>query len=99
MDKKLVIDNKKYLSSIYAGKISGYTNDYIARLARQRKILGKKIGKTWYIEECSLQDFIKGNKIQKTQSAIMAFFILVSYVMCYVLSHIFCAYERKNINI
>ena len=65
MDKKLVIDNKKYLSSIYAGKISGYTNDYIARLARQRKILGKKIGKTWYIEECSLQDFIKGNKIQK----------------------------------
>ena len=66
MDKKLTIDNKKYLSSTHAGKISGYTNDYVARLARQKKVAGKKVGRTWYVEESSLKSFIQNNKIQKT---------------------------------
>ena len=67
MDKKLTFNNKKYLSSKYAGEISGYTNDYVARLARQKKVLGKKVGRSWYVEENSLQNFIKDNKVQKTQ--------------------------------
>ena len=67
MDKKLLIDNKKYISSKDAGNISGYTNDYVARLARQGKVLGKKVGRAWYVEEESLNNFIEDNKIQKTQ--------------------------------
>jgi len=67
MDKKLIFNNRKYLSSGYAGKIFGYTNDYVARLARQKKVCGKMVGRTWYVEEESFKNFIQNNTAQKNQ--------------------------------
>ncbi|MDP6249789.1 MAG: hypothetical protein QGH26_03075, partial [Candidatus Pacebacteria bacterium] len=67
MDNELLFNNKKYFSSGYAGKISGYTNDYVARLARQGKVSGRMVGRTWYVEEKSLNDFVEQNKLQKKQ--------------------------------
>jgi len=67
MDKELVFDNKKYLSSRYAGKIFGYTNDYVTRLARQKKVFGKMVGRVWYVEEESFKNFIQNNTAQKNQ--------------------------------
>ncbi|MDP7466571.1 MAG: helix-turn-helix domain-containing protein, partial [Candidatus Pacebacteria bacterium] len=67
MKDKLIFDNKKYFSSRYAGKISGHTNDCVARFCRQGKIDGKKVGRTWYVEEKSLNDFIQENNLKKGQ--------------------------------
>ncbi|MFQ5662088.1 MAG: hypothetical protein ACE5F2_02450, partial [Candidatus Paceibacteria bacterium] len=67
MDKEFLFNNKKYISSKTAGKISGYTNDYVARLARQGKVSGRIVGRTWYVEEESLNDFVEHNRLQKEQ--------------------------------
>ena len=62
MENYYYFDNKKYLSSRLAGEVSGFTNDYISRLCRQEKIIGKKVEQTWYVEEQSLLSFIELNK-------------------------------------
>ena len=62
MENYYYFDNKKYLSSRLAGEVSGFTNDYISRLCRQEKIIGKKVEQTWYVEEQSLLSFIESNK-------------------------------------
>ena len=65
---ELFFEKKKYLSSKYAGKITGYTNDYIARLCRQGKMKGQVVGKTWYVEKDSLADFSIKNSKRKTKN-------------------------------
>lgn len=62
---ELYFDNRKYLSSKYAGKISGYTNDYVARLCRTGKMKGRMVGRTWYVEKDSLANFSIKNNQQK----------------------------------
>lgn len=62
---ELYFDNKKYLSSKYAGKISGYTNDYVARLCRTGRMKGRMVGRTWYVEKDSLTSFSIKNNQQK----------------------------------
>lgn len=47
------------MSAVAAGKQFGYSNDYIARLARDRKIVGRRIGRQWYVDAHSLQAFIR----------------------------------------
>ncbi|MBU6388609.1 hypothetical protein KGQ72_01905, partial [Patescibacteria group bacterium] len=41
-----------------ASELSGYTSDYLARLARSGKIVGKRIGHSWFIERESLTHFL-----------------------------------------
>jgi len=67
MDSKIFFDNKKYLSSKEAGKLSGYTHDYISRMARQGKIEGRQFGRAWYVDEDSLSDFVKINTEEISQ--------------------------------
>ena len=58
MSKELVVDGKIYLpSSALAGRFS-YTKDYISKLARESKIDARRVGRQWFIDESSLQDFI-----------------------------------------
>jgi hypothetical protein len=40
-----------------AAELSGYTSDYLARLARSGKIVGKKIGHSWLVDTESLARF------------------------------------------
>ncbi|MHB8660338.1 MAG: immunoglobulin-like domain-containing protein [Minisyncoccota bacterium] len=40
-----------------AAKLSGYTSDYLSRLARSGKIIGRKIGHSWFVDKESLKDF------------------------------------------
>ena len=72
-------DNKKYISSKRASKITGYSNDYIGQLVRSGDIEGRKIGKTWFIEAKSLlkyqydkQVVKSGNKNTTTSSSLFA---------------------------
>ncbi|MDE1919713.1 MAG: helix-turn-helix domain-containing protein, partial [Patescibacteria group bacterium] len=49
---------KNLITTKDAGEISGYTSDYLARLARSGKIAGKRIGHSWLIDKESLARFV-----------------------------------------
>jgi excisionase family DNA binding protein len=54
MTNSILIDGKEYISSDRAAKLVGYTKDYVGQLARAGKIKSKRIGRSWYIEEESI---------------------------------------------
>src|SRR3989344_8638005 len=47
-------DGKEYISAIRASKKIGYASDYIGQLCRAKKIPGKLVGRTWYVDFESL---------------------------------------------
>ena len=47
------IFEKNLITTKDAGDLSGYTPDYLARLARSGKIAGKRIGHSWFIDSSS----------------------------------------------
>jgi hypothetical protein len=55
---ELEIDGKKYISSRRAAKQNGYHTDYIGQLIRAGKIVGKKVGRAWYVDEKSLAAYL-----------------------------------------
>src|SRR3989338_9034219 len=65
MEDELFFEAKKYLSSKVAGQRAGYTHDYVSRLARQGKIPGRLVGRTWYVEEDSFTDFLSAHEQAK----------------------------------
>ena len=59
MSSSIQFQGKDYLSSKEAGSISGYTNDYISRLAREGKIDARRVGTQWFVEPKSLDAFLQ----------------------------------------
>ena len=57
--ENLEIDGKNYISAKRAAKENSYTPDYIGQLIRASKLIGKKVGRSWYVEEESLNAFLK----------------------------------------
>lgn len=55
---ELEIDGKKYLSSKRAAREHKYHIDYIGQLIRAGKVSGKKVGRSWYVEEASLKSYL-----------------------------------------
>src|ERR1700691_4157065 len=58
--------NENLITAKDAGKLSGYTSDYLARLARSGKISGKVIGHSWFIKRESLIRFLDQQGNRKT---------------------------------
>jgi len=54
-----------YLSSKEAGRLSGYTSDYVARLARQGKVAATRVGTQWFVQPESLDTFLKSAELAK----------------------------------
>ncbi|MFH1178685.1 MAG: helix-turn-helix domain-containing protein, partial [bacterium] len=52
------IFEKNLITTKDAGDRSGYSSDYLARLARSGKIDGKRIGHSWFIDKDSLTNFL-----------------------------------------
>jgi len=63
------IFEKNLISTKDAGKLSGYTSDYLSRLARSGKIVGKRIGHSWFIDQQSLSKFLAGQSGRKIDYA------------------------------
>lgn len=59
MSSSIQFGGKNYLSSKEAGLISGYTNDYVSRLAREEKIDARRVGTQWFVEPKSLDAFLQ----------------------------------------
>ncbi len=55
---------KGYMSSKEAGALLGYTHDYISRLCRRGKMLGKQIGREWFVTKEELDAFKARHEVE-----------------------------------
>ncbi|MHB0865982.1 MAG: hypothetical protein ACYC1Y_03765 [Minisyncoccota bacterium] len=53
---ELLIEDKKYVSSKRAAKITGYAKDYIGQLCREGRVPARLVGRSWYVLEAAIQD-------------------------------------------
>ena len=56
------INGKKFLSALEAAKRFGYTSDYVTKLAREGKVVARKIDREWFVDSDSLLAFIADAK-------------------------------------
>ncbi len=60
------ITDSGYISAVEAGQQFGYTNDYVTRLAREKKVVAVRVGKQWYVDAKSLELFVaKSDQVKK----------------------------------
>lgn len=59
---ELTIDDKKYISSKRAAKLTGYAKDYIGQLCREGRVPARLVGRTWYVLESAVEDHRFGQK-------------------------------------
>lgn len=64
MSEALHVDGVTYLPLKQAAKAVSYTRDYVARLAREQKIIATQIGRQWYVDPESLQRFAANAEIE-----------------------------------
>jgi len=70
---EILIDEKKYVSSKQAAKITGYAKDYIGQLCREGRVPARLVGRSWYVLETAIQDHRFGSKdveSKEVQSAV-----------------------------
>lgn len=63
----LEIDGKTYVSARKAAKEHGYVADYIGQLIRAGKLVGKKVGRAWYVDAESLDAYIRTSYVKSSQ--------------------------------
>lgn len=57
---ELEISGKRYISARRAAKEYKYHSDYIGQLIRGKKLVGRKVGRSWYVELDSMKAFFGG---------------------------------------
>lgn len=55
---------EEWLTTYEAVRMSGYELDYIRKLVRAKKILGRKWGQSWQVNRASLEEFLKSRELQ-----------------------------------
>lgn len=55
---ELEISGKRFISSKRAAKENRYHMDYIGQLIRSGKVVGSKVGRTWYVDAQSLATYL-----------------------------------------
>ena len=58
MSDEIFFDGVRYISAGEAGELAGFTRDYVARLCKDGRLVGKRIGKQWYVSQGSIQSFV-----------------------------------------
>jgi hypothetical protein len=53
---ELIIDDKKFISSKQAAKITGYAKDYVGQLCREGRVPAQLVGRSWYVLESAIKD-------------------------------------------
>ena len=53
-----------WLTTYEAVRLSGYELDYIRKLVRAQKIIGRKWGQSWQVSRKSLREFLKKREKQ-----------------------------------
>ncbi|MBI3572146.1 hypothetical protein HY091_01255, partial [Candidatus Kaiserbacteria bacterium] len=58
-----------FITTKQAHALSGYSPDYLARLARSQKLIAKRVGKSWVIRKDSLAEFLRVQGKRKVEFA------------------------------
>jgi len=58
MGKNLVVNGKEYYPSAEIAQTFGYTSDYVSRIAREEKIIATRIGRQWFVDKDSFEEFV-----------------------------------------
>ncbi|MFZ3043670.1 MAG: helix-turn-helix domain-containing protein [Minisyncoccia bacterium] len=58
---EILIEEKRYVSSKQAAKITGYAKDYIGQLCREGRVPARLVGRSWYVLEAAIHDHRFGN--------------------------------------
>jgi hypothetical protein len=53
---EILIEEKKFISSKRAAKVTGYAKDYIGQLCREGRVPARLVGRSWYVLESAIQD-------------------------------------------
>ncbi len=53
---EIIIEEKKYVSSKQAAKITGYAKDYVGQLCREGRVPSRLVGRSWYVLESAIKD-------------------------------------------
>ncbi|MDB5244336.1 MAG: hypothetical protein JWN18_206 [Parcubacteria group bacterium] len=61
---EILIEEKKYVSSKRAAKITGYAKDYIGQLCREGRVPARLVGRSWYVLESAIQDHRFGKPVE-----------------------------------
>ena len=59
---EILIEEKKYISSKRAAKLTGYAKDYIGQLCREGRVPARLVGRSWYVLEAAIQDHRFGDQ-------------------------------------
>ena len=62
--EEILIEEKKYVSSKRAAKITGYAKDYIGQLCREGRVPARLVGRSWYVLESAIQDHRFGKEME-----------------------------------
>ncbi len=65
---EILIEEKKYVSSKRAAKMTGYAKDYIGQLCREGRVPARLVGRSWYVLETAIQDHRFGTSNETMQS-------------------------------
>src|SRR3989344_4259832 len=68
---ELEISGKRFLSTRRAAKDHRYTSDYVGQLIRGGKVVGKKVGRSWYVSEESLNAYLSGEAIEPMKAPVL----------------------------
>ncbi len=60
---EIIIEEKRYISSKQAAKITGYAKDYIGQLCREGRVPARLVGRSWYVLDSAIQDHRFGNPV------------------------------------
>ena len=66
---RLTIDDTEMISTREAARRVGLSSDYVARLVREGKAAGTKIGRSWFVDEESLQGCLETIELEKQARA------------------------------
>lgn len=65
MTKSLEIGGKQMLSIRYASERIGYSHDYVTRLAREGKISATQVGRNWFVDMDSVQQYVAAMELEQ----------------------------------
>lgn len=66
MSTHVEINGISFLSIKDAAKEFSYSRDYVARLAREGKIVATQVNRQWLIDAVSLQNFVEASELEQT---------------------------------
>jgi hypothetical protein len=58
---EIYVGGARYLPSRNIAREHGYVRDYVARLCREGKVTGRRLGRLWYVNADSFEDFVRRN--------------------------------------